>query len=357
MSLFKDMLQSDESIFRDTVVLDYDFVPKVLPHRDGEQNHIASCIRPLFSDRNGRNALITGTPGIGKTVACKHVLKELEQQTDEIHPVFVSCWKKRSSYKIMVDICEQIGYKLTHNKRTDELFREVKRIINKSSAVFVFDEIDRADEFDFLYMLLEEIYKKSVILITNYKDWYMTLDERIRSRLTPETIIFEAYSLEETREILSKRIIYAFHDGVISNDVLNRISEKAYEMKDIRTGLFLLREAGNCAEDKAKKKVEMEDVEKAISKMSGFKKKSTDDLQDDAKQILETVKENSGGKIGEIYREYKKKDDEIIYKTFQRKIKKLADDGYIETKTIKGGEEGSTTIVNYDTTKRLTDYG
>ena len=37
MAIFKDMLGSDETIFRNEIALDYSYVPKVIPYREKEQ--------------------------------------------------------------------------------------------------------------------------------------------------------------------------------------------------------------------------------------------------------------------------------------------------------------------------------
>ena len=81
MSMFKDMLKSGETLFRDTVVLDYDFQPKIMKYRETEQKQFAIAIRPLLQGHNGRNLFVYGVPGVGKTTACKHVLRELEEET------------------------------------------------------------------------------------------------------------------------------------------------------------------------------------------------------------------------------------------------------------------------------------
>jgi Cdc6-like AAA superfamily ATPase len=120
MSIFKDMLGSGETLFKNPVALDYDYVPKLIPYRENEQHRIATCIKPLFQERNGRNLIIFGSPGVGKTVACRHVLSDLGEQTDEVLPLYINCWSKNTSYKIAIELCEQLGYKLTHNKKTDE---------------------------------------------------------------------------------------------------------------------------------------------------------------------------------------------------------------------------------------------
>ena len=137
MALFDDILHSNETLFKNPIALDFDYVPKVIPFRENEQRIIVNNIKPLFYKRNGRNVFIYGTPGIGKTVAVKKVLEELEEKTDEIIPIYINCWQKNTTYKIFLEICNQLDYKFTHNKNSEELFDVIKKIINQKSAVFV----------------------------------------------------------------------------------------------------------------------------------------------------------------------------------------------------------------------------
>ena len=175
------MLGAQESLFRDHVPLDFDYIPKLVPFREKEQQAIASCIRPLLSERNGRNLFLFGPPGVGKTVACRHLLKELEDEAEGIIPLYINCWQKNSSYKIALELCSLLEYKFTHNKKTDELFKILRDALNKKAIVLVLDEVDKLEDNDFLYAFLEEIYRKTIILITNYKEWIAELDSRIKS--------------------------------------------------------------------------------------------------------------------------------------------------------------------------------
>jgi len=59
----------------------------------------------------------------------------LEDEHEGIEPIYINCWEKNSSYKIMMEVCEKLGYKFTHNKKTDELFKTVKEILNKKAVV------------------------------------------------------------------------------------------------------------------------------------------------------------------------------------------------------------------------------
>src|SRR3989338_3973403 len=172
MSMFKEMLRSGESLFRDTVVLDQDFQPKILKYREKEQKFFATAIRPLLQGHNGRNVFVYGAPGIGKTTACKHVLRELEETTDTVAPIYINCWKENTTFKIFYKICQDLGYKYLVSQKSSYLFALIKQKLNKNAIVFVFDEIDKAEEFDFVYAILEDLYRKSVIMITNYRDSY-----------------------------------------------------------------------------------------------------------------------------------------------------------------------------------------
>jgi len=356
MSLFGSMLGSGESLFRDTVALDYDYVPKLVPFREEQQRQIASCIKPLFDKRNGKNILITGVPGVGKTVACKHVLQELEDVSDDIVPIYINAWQNNSSFKIMVKMCEELDYKFTQNKRSDELFRIIKTMLNKKSAVIILDEIDKLEEFDFLYNLLEEIYRKTIILISNEKNWLHTVDQRIKSRLLPELIEFKSYGAEETKSILRQRLKFSFIDNVWEDEAFNFVAEQTTKIGDLRSGLYLLREAGNIAENQSKRTIGLAHAKEAVEKLSEFSAKSKETLQEDSQVILAIVKEHSGKKIGDLFKKYEEQGGKDSYKTFTRRIDKLQQGKFITTEK-KTGAEGNTTIIYHkDVTKKLSDF-
>ncbi len=352
MGLFDNMLKEGESLFTNAIALDYDYQPKMVPYRENEQQFIANCIKPIFSGRNGRNVFVHGPPGIGKTAAIRSILAELEEETDEIIPLYINCWQKNTTYKVTLDICEQLGYKFTQNKKTEELFKIAKQILNKKSLVIVFDEIDKAEDTDFIYYLLEEIYRRSIVLITNYREWIIELDQRIKSRLTPESIEFRPYNLSETKGILRQRIEYSLVPGVFDEKGFDAISGKTFEMEDIRSGLYLIKESALAAEDRASKMVALQDVERAIEKFNEFMIKKPADLEKDTQELLELVRANSGRKIGELYDMFREKGHKMTYKTFQRKIKMLDENRFITVDKTMGGLTGNTTLVNYGSEKR-----
>lgn len=347
--LFDDILKHGESLFIDEVSLDFDFVPRKLLHRENQHQYIADCIKPLFNNRSGRNLFIFGAPGIGKTAATKYVLRELEKEGAEVYPIYVNCWKKDTSYKIIVDICEQIGYKWVHNRRTDELLRAVAEIINRKSAVIVLDEVDKVKEIDILYSLSEDLVRKSILLVCNSENWFAGLDSRIKSRLNVDVINFKEYNLAETEDILKLRRDIAFVPGVWDADAFNVVVEKCFGAKDIRQGLFLMKESGGLAESKASKKVSKDFVDGAISKIEKFKIKNVEDFGIEEQKILSIIERFSGKPISEIYDVYSSEGGEKSYRTFHRKLEELSDN-----KMVYFEEKGKDKIVMYS--KKLSDF-
>ncbi len=354
MGLFKDVLKDSESIFLNPISLDYDYQPKLVPYRENHQNYMASSIKPLFQNRNGKNLFIFGQPGIGKTVSTRHVLRELEEYEDSIYLIYINCWKFDTSFRVVNEICDQINYKFTHNKRTDELMKVIESYFNKKSSVIVLDEVDKLKDFDALYSILEGIHRKTMFLITNGKDWLINLDQRLRSRLNAEDLEFKPYNKEETFGILNQRLDFAFVPGSFDKDAFNLIAEKCYEIGDIRTGLFLLKESGELAEQESSKKVTIDHSNSVIDKLKNFKIRNANELEEEEIEIFNIIKENSGRKIKEIYDIYKNNGGDKAYSTFHRKINDLKANKLIETEENSLGEGGKSYTVKY--IKKLDEF-
>ena len=335
------MLSSEESLFKDEEVLEFAHMPKIMKYREEEQRFIASSLKPLFQKRNGKNVLIYGKPGVGKTLALRKVVEEIEEHTDDVIPFFVNCWEKKTTFKILLDICNQLDC-VMYNKSVDDMYQEIKRQLDQKSGVFVFDEIDKAEEFDFLYSLLEHVACKSLLLITNYDNFTERLEERILSRLMLQPLAFKAYSPEETEGILKERIHFAFVSNVVSKEALQKIVELTVMKADIRTGLHLLKAAGMQAESRSSRTISVEDAEKALEEIDP----SASGLDLGLQQILAILKLHKELKIGDLFKKYQEQGGSSAYRTFHRKVMKLGEENHVLLDKKSGGAEGTTTIVS-----------
>src|SRR3989344_9174961 len=347
----KDFLYENESVFLNDSALDFNFIPQVLMHRENNQSYIGNSIKLLEQNRNGRNLFIFGSPGIGKTLATKYVLKQVEENSENILPVYINCWKHDTSYKIIIEICNLINYKFIQLKATDQLMNEIKPILNKKSIVLCLDEIDKLQDFSILYYFLEDIFKRSLIFITNEKDWINSIDKRLSSRLYADKLEFKSYNYNEILDILKQRAEYAFVKNVFEKNCLDEIAKKTFEFNDIRAGIFLLKEAGDIAELRSSKKITMQDVEKAVVKLQDFKIKN--DLNEEQNEILELVKEHSGKQIKDIFNYYKKG---ISYKTFRRRLEELRDGKLITLEDKSLGVRGKISYAYYGLNKTLVEF-
>jgi archaeal cell division control protein 6 len=345
-----DFLSSDQTLFSNPDALDPDFLPKKLPHREGQQDYIASAIKPLFHERTGKAILIHGTPGIGKTAATKRVLQDLEEvESDKkIGIVFLNCWKFNTTYKVLCEIAHQIGFPFTQNLKTNEVIKKIKnKLASFDGLVLAFDEIDKADDYDFLYFVLEEMPRKTIILITNEKNWGAELDNRIRSRLIPEINEFKSYTAKEVFDILQERKKYAFYDGVWGESSFENLAENAASYSDIRVGIKLLKVAGEVAESDSSQKILEKHVTAAVNKIDDFKIKSSTDLTEEEKQILTLCKQRDGDHIGALFLAYRRSGGAKSDKTFKRKLEKLEIKGLIALEQSGAGFKGRSTLVKY----------
>ncbi|MEM5781709.1 MAG: AAA family ATPase, partial [Candidatus Aenigmatarchaeota archaeon] len=120
-------------------ILEQTYLPRLLPYREEQHRYLADCIKPLMNGRSGINLLIVGAPGIGKTACTKFILRKLREETENIMPIYVNCWKRDTSPKIINDIAEQIELKIIEKMSSDEIFDKLIEKFNKfDGIVFAF---------------------------------------------------------------------------------------------------------------------------------------------------------------------------------------------------------------------------
>jgi len=343
-NIFK-ISKDNMSLIKNEDILNYDYVPKLLPYREGQIQEIANSIKPMLNGLKGNNLFIYGAPGIGKTASIKWVLRELEDVTDEIIPLYVNCWNLKTKYFIFSEMAKQLKLVFTQGKSAEHILQIIENKLKDKNSVFVFDEVDKAENSDFLYQIVSLFPKSSILLVSNAFDYVAKMDSRIRSRLMVRNLEFKPYNQNEILGILNERVKLAIKSGVIPLDLIKRIAFEVYNRNgDLRIGLFIIRELVKSAEEEGLEKVKVEDLDLILEEIKGSIIEEGQ-LNSEEERIVESVKEKNGGISGEIYEIYKSKGGKLSYRSFKRYIDNLERLNILRTEETRAGFKGKSTFI------------
>ena len=199
-----DGFSREASVFKDERFLYPEFVPDKLLHREKEIESLAGSLSPIIKGKKPANVFLTGSTGVGKTTAAKFVLKEMQEYSDRAKSLYLNCFEFNSRHAVLSAITNFLG--IASPRRgiaTDEIYGSMLEALKKCgfSPLVVLDEADQlfmaSDGQKLLYDLLRivEVEKNvfGLVLISNDAELMLSLDDRIRSSLSEEKIVFESY--------------------------------------------------------------------------------------------------------------------------------------------------------------------
>jgi len=338
------MLSWDESVFRDEHVFEIDYVPETFEHRESQTQSLQYALRPAVRGSRPLNVMARGPPGTGKTTAVQKLFDELSTQTD-VRTVRVNCQVDSTRYSIFSRIFEGIfEYEPPSSGISfKKLFRQITEKLVEDDEVLVvaLDDVNylfyEGEASDTLYSLLRahEAHsgaKIGVIVVSSdlNLDVIEELDGRVQSVFRPEDVYFPVYDQGEIVDILDERIERGFHDGVITSEVLDRVTELTAESGDLRVGIDLLRRAGLNAEMRASRTVSVEDVEDAYEKSKFVHlNHSLHALGENEEVLVRVIAEHDGEQAGEVYDAFHEETD-LGYTRYSEIINKLDQLGIID---------------------------
>jgi len=277
MDIFEALLRSP-SIFKDESKLDINFIPKRLPHRNKELSLLSQLFLTLLTNPNktSRKILITGKTGIGKTVTVKvfgEMLREASEKRNVlIKYVHINCRKERTSYKVLIKIIRSLNKSFPKRGYSpQDLLEIINDLLNSQNLhlLIVLDELNYliSNDRDLIYSLTrlnDDSFnlpqRLSIIGIVRDLSCINNLDNSTLSTLQRNIIRFNNYSSEQIFDILKYRSDISFREHVISDDLIEMISDIVFIKGDIRYGLNLLWKASKIAESKNLKSITAECV-------------------------------------------------------------------------------------------------
>jgi len=379
-----------QSLFQNKLILQSNYNPEEIPHRNKQVSQVASIIAPSLRVERPSNLFLYGLTGTGKTLVVQYVRNQILKKSSELGvPLlmpYINCKLKKvadTEYRILAELLKKLGSKVpATGLPTDQLYHRFVDLIDtkKQILIVILDEIDQAvkrigDEFLYTFTRLNtELTKAQITLvgISNDLKFLDTLDPRVRSSLSEEEILFPPYNALQLQDILKKRADEAFKKGTIEEGVIEKCAAlAAREHGDARRALDLLRIAGELVERDGENKVNLTYVDSAKDKIESDKLLIAVETQPKQFQlallsILQLLRRHKREKkeesvfTGDIYNLYcdlcKKTRTEILT---QRRISDIIGEfdmlGLINARVISKGRYGRTREIRVDLPDNLID--
>ena len=363
----------DNQLFKDKSVLQTNYTPETIPHRDEQIEQIAAIMAPILRGERTSNLFVYGKTGTGKTLSVQFVKNELLKRNNhedrELVIEYINCKLKKVSdteYRILAELIKKLGGSVpATGLPTDQVYNKFIEIIDnkKKLVVLIFDEIDHAvnkisDSFLYNLTRLNTELKNgqiSIVGISNNLTFLDDLDPRVRSSLSEEEIVFPPYNAIQLRDILSERSKDAFKENVLVEGVIAKCAAfAAREHGDARRALDLLRIAGEIAERSNSKTITLRDIDSANEKIE--KDKILDIVRTEPKQfqyvllsIMKLVERHKLNEIftGDVYNTYQdlceqSKNDVLTQRRVSDVLSEFDMMGLINSSVISKGRQGRT---------------
>jgi cell division control protein 6 len=374
-------------IFKDKSILQSNYAPNEIPHREEQIKQIASILAPVLRGEKTSNLFLYGKTGTGKTLAMRYVQEELYKRVKKdanfkLKIEYLNCKLKKVSdteYRILAELIKKMGGEVPlTGLPTQAIYSKFIETIDseKNLIVLILDEIDQTVKKisnDFLYNLVRlnsELSKSQICIvgISNNLTFLDELDPRVRSSLSEEEIVFHPYNALQIQDILNQRAGLAFKEEVLQEGVINKCAAfAAKEHGDARRALDLLRVAGELAERDNSKKIFLKYIDEANDKIE--KDKILDIILSEPKQfqvvlgaiiyLLENQKGNNPIFTGEVYDFYqqlciKNRLEVLTQRRIGEIIQELDMLGIINVKVISKGRGGRMREIKMAISKDIT---
>lgn len=298
------------SIFKNREILQDTWIPETMPGRCDEMEKISEFFKhPIKTDNSsGTEMLIQGPSGTGKTCIVKLVINEMKAILEEdgyddfiivhfdSHQVqtlnemyaFIANVLYTENEKVRKAVADEVidttllsfynGYiRSGKGTSTTPILTFVRDVIKKFKfkMVIVADEADKLTKKkdigdDWIFSLLEarkllgSTKHLSIICIVNDVLYLNKLSPHVRSRFTPDELVFNRYDAEQITNILLARVPMAFQENTIKTGVVSRIAAlTARESGDARQALDILMKSGEHADRVGKTNVDYDDIDQA----------------------------------------------------------------------------------------------
>jgi len=329
-----------EGIILNPHVFDVDYVPDVLPFREGQLDEIAREVAYFVKRGLRTNLFLYGPPGTGKTASMRKILSEAQAVFPSVRTAYVNVWKYRTRAGILGEIARQLGIAVPlRGVSADHIMEFLEDFAERNKCLVVLDEADRlAGQYDVLYDLSRLGRKALLVTIANSREFLSTLDPRITSTLFQSSIEFPPYNVPQLTEILRQRAELGLKPGSYDEKILRACAAVGFSRGgDARVAIVCLANAAKEAEQRGRERIILDDVKRARDSMTLHR-----ELDPKLRLIIEILSEFGPLTTSELYRRYSEKVP-ITERTLRNYINELQALGLIEV--FRARRRGNVRIV------------
>jgi Cdc6-like AAA superfamily ATPase len=293
----------------DARVLQAEFVPQEVAHRDAEVNDLSRALQPITGGDPGETAFLFGPSGTGKTCIAQFTVDRLREEVLDINHQYVNCWQDHSRFKTLYRVLDGIEQTLDIHQRSTPHAELLERLHDYDGPpyVVILDEVDQLDDKSLLYDFYR-IRGLSMVLIANREeDLFASLDERLTSRLhSSRRIQFNKYGIDELVTILEARAEWGLEPEAIGREGLERIADAA--AGDSRVAIGILKSAARTAEQEDTRRITTEVIADSIPEgRAAVKQRNLKALTSHQRTLYEIVTESGEVDPGELYGQYQER--------------------------------------------------
>ncbi len=321
-------------------VLDTDYIPDVLPHREAQMRDIASTISYALESGRSSNVFIVGPPGTGKTASVRYVLRELSSYSPLTFQTYVNCWVYRTRYSIISFLAKELRVPVPRRGvAPDEAYDRIFSRLNDSrGAVIVLDEVDRlsreSSEVLYDFSRLHEFLEIPAVIITiaNTESFVYRLDPRIYSTLFSRKIEYKPYTVPQLKDILRERAKLALADGSYDDNILGLCAAIGWKRGgDARAAISCLYEAAVLAERSGADRITPEHVRSVAPQIVSSRHEH---LEPKYVPIVEILRAEGELTVRELYERYVRRVGKITLRAFRNYLRELEALGVIEMRRL-----------------------
>ena len=168
----------------DARVLQQEFIPREVQHRDSEVNYLSSILEPVTKGNPTEPTLLYGPSGAGKTCIAQFIVEELRGAVVDLNTQYVNCWEDYTRFKTLYQLLDGVGqtYDIHRQSTPRDLLLDRLREYNDAPYVVILDEVDQLQDKDLLYDLCRMRDLTLILIANREEELFSPLDDRVTVR-------------------------------------------------------------------------------------------------------------------------------------------------------------------------------